>query len=70
MAKIVGVDPRKKCTGNLMACICNIHPINTMVDQNENWGREKPKKRAGNSIQGILETQIEIVEAENHSLGP
>ena len=32
--------------------------------------REKPTKRAGSSLQGIVETQMEIVEEEDHSLCP
>ena len=39
-----------------------------MNEQKENRGGDKPIKRTDPSIQGIVETQMEIVEAENYSL--
>ena len=33
---------------------------------NKNRGRENPIKRAGTSIQGIMKSQMKVVEAENN----
>ena len=35
---------------------------------NKNIGREKPIKRAGKRVQGVVKTQLEVVEVENASL--
>ena len=41
-----------------------------MNELKENIGKNKPTKSAGTSVQGILKTQLEVVEVENVSLCP
>ena len=70
MATIGGGDQITICMLNLMLYTQTIHPINTINDNKKRKVIENHTKRAGRSIQGIVETQIEILEVEIFSLFP
>ena len=70
VTKIGGGDPSTGQTGNVMACEWNPQPINTMNRKKKKIGIENTTKRAGTRLQGIVETQMETVTAENASLCP
>ena len=46
------------------------HPDNKKYERSEKKGRDKTTKRVGPSVQVVLKNQMEVVEAENASLGP
>ena len=47
-----------------------IHPISIMNGRNKNRGRDKPIKITGPILQGMVKTQLEIVEVGKSSLYP
>ena len=61
MEKIGVGAPSTGRKGNMMACTLTIYPINMINGQNKNRGIENPKERAGTSVQGIAEKQMEKV---------
>ena len=51
-----------------MECTWNIHSKIIIYGLNKNRGIEKDTKRAGTKLQGILKTELELVEVQNASL--
>ena len=70
MAKIGGGAPRTIWMGNVMVCTCNIQPINMMIMNKKTTGIGNTTKREGPRVQGIVETQMAIVEKKNQPLCP
>ena len=68
--KIGGVAPITGRKRNLMKCTQTIQPTTTKNGQKKSIGRENEKKRAGTSVQGIVKTQLEILELGKFSLCP
>ena len=61
MANIGDGAPRKIRKGNLMECTRTTHPINMMNAMNKDRVRDKPTKMAGNIVQGMVKTQMELL---------
>ena len=56
--------------GSLTECTWTIHPTIVINGLKENRRREKPKKIAGPSVQGMVKNQLEIVEVWKSSFFP
>ena len=54
--------------GNFVECTWNIHSKIIIDGLNKDRGRDKDNKRAGNKLQGIVKTELELVEVQNTSL--
>ena len=68
--KIGGGAPITGQKRNLMKCTRTIQPTTMKNGQKKSRGRENEKKRAGTSVQGIVKTQLEILEVGKVSLCP
>ena len=64
MAKIGIGYPSTIWKGNLMVCTCIIQTKNMMNDMNKSRLIDKPKKRAGTRVQGIVKNKLEIVKVK------
>ena len=64
MDKIGISAPRTIRKGNFMECTRTIHPTSVMNGLKEIIGRDKTTERSGPNIQGMVETQLEILEVE------
>ena len=62
MSNIIGCALSTKWMVNLMVCTWNIQPTNTMNGKNKIRERDKPRKRSGTSVQGIVENKVERLE--------
>ena len=51
--------------GNFMECTRTIHTTSGMNGLKEIIGRDKTTERSGPNIQGMVKTQLEILEVEN-----
>ena len=51
-----------------MECTWNIYSKRIIYGLNKNRGRDKGTKRAGTKLQGIVKTELELVEVRNASL--
>ena len=64
ISKIGIGDPSTTLKGNFMECTWNIHPISMVNGLKKNIGRDKSTKGAGPREQGMVKTQLEIMEVE------
>ena len=70
MANIGIGAPRKIRKGNLMESTQTIQPISMINRMNKNKVIDKPTKRVGTIVQGMVKTKLEIVGVEKASLFP